>query len=46
MVFSVEPRGIEPLYPSANHGCPTVRWPLKLHGEYCITFYKKRKTEK
>jgi hypothetical protein len=28
----VEPRGIEPLYPSVNHGILTVRWPLKLHG--------------
>ena len=46
MVLSVEPRGIEPLYPSVKHGILTVRWPLKLHEEYYITFLQKRKTER
>ena len=43
MVFSVEPRGIEPLDPSANHGCLTVRWPLKLHEEIIALFIKKER---
>jgi len=34
--FSVEPRRIEPLNPSANHGLPHQRWPLGLHGNYVI----------
>jgi len=29
--LGMEPRGIEPLYPSVNHGFLTVRWPLELH---------------
>jgi hypothetical protein len=27
-IFGVEPRGIEPLYPSVDHGILTLRWPL------------------
>ena len=28
MIFDVEPRGIEPLYPSVDHELLTMRWPL------------------
>ncbi|MFA4831203.1 MAG: hypothetical protein WC618_03460, partial [Patescibacteria group bacterium] len=41
----VEPRGIEPLYPSVDHGFLTVRWPLKLH-ENIITFLKQKKKDR
>ena len=43
MVSSVEPRGIEPLYPSVKRGFLTVRWPLKLHKENYIMIFAKQK---
>ncbi len=41
--MGVEPRGIEPPYPSANHGILTVRWPQGLHGEDCSSLENKKK---
>ena len=46
MVSDVEPRGIEPLYPSVDHGFLTVRWPLELHEKnYNINFAKTKSPE-
>jgi hypothetical protein len=42
----VEPRGIEPLYPSVKHGFLTVRWPLELHGSRVAFFEKKERPRK
>lgn len=41
--FNVEPRRIEPLNPSANHGLPHQRWPLELHDDQIIIKLDKKK---
>lgn len=40
--FVVEPRGIEPLYPSVDSGFLTVRWPLYKapHGDLILKIIK------